>query len=494
MYAEIGTWFGDHGENACAVRAYRSGLKLDPKSPRLLYLLGLSLLREGKVEDAVLPLTESIKIQPDVLKPHLLLADTLERLQRKAEARAEWAAAVGIDPHSTMALDGLSKNLLEAGDFVSVFHLLGASPEEEPLILDLAAAYDRAEMRDRAAELLRKAVGAKPSSAALSRALISLLVLDTHYEEAAKLAAQQVRLRPTDLSAKKLYLHVLVLSNDLEPARPIAAKLLSAAPHDFEVLYLAGVLERESGDYTAARGHLLKAVAINPNYYNCRYNLGFVLAQLHDPNGARAQFEEAIALGATEPEVHFQLAGVLRTLGEATAAQEQLRLYQQEQSAKENRTLAALKVAQADKEVGNGDPKKAVALYHDAIQAMQDNAMIEYKLALALDRVGDTASERRALEKAVQLDPAMALAHYQYGYLASRTGDTAKAEEQFRDAVRAAPAYVEAWIGLAGTLGTESRFAEARKAVESALELDPKNAEALQLRSDLAAAAGGTMP
>ena len=83
----------------------------------------------------------------------------------------------------------------------------------------------------------------------------------------------------------------------------------------------------------------------------------------------------------------------------------------------------------------------------------------------------------------------MAIAHYQLGYLASLRGDFVLAEEQYRDAAHAAPEYVEAWIGLAATLATESRFTEAQQAVETALKIDPTNANALELQKELGTAA-----
>jgi Tfp pilus assembly protein PilF len=107
---------------------------------------------------------------------------------------------------------------------------------------------------------------------------------------------------------------------------------------------------------------------------------------------------------------------------------------------------------------------------------------------MALDRTGATEEERTVLEQAVQIDPDFALAQNQLGYLASRGGDTASAEEHFRQAVRASPGYTQAWVSLAATLGMESRFPEAQEAIASALRLDPNNAEAQQLRKDLAAA------
>lgn len=281
---------------------------------------------------------------------------------------------------------------------------------------------------------------------------------------------------------------MLVLNGNLATARPLGRKLLAANPHDFYFLYLNGVLEHQAGQNDAARNHLEQAVALNPTHYNSRYNLGFVLADLNDPRGAREQFEKAISLGATEPEVRFKLASVLRTLGETELAQEQLKIYQKELQDSSNRSLAVGKAVQAAKELSSGDPQKAVVLYREALDATPQDAVLAFKLALALDRTGDTTAERAALEQAVKIDPTLALAQNQMGYLASRSGgDLTSAEERFRRAVTAAPGYTEAWVNLAATLGMESRFPEAQQAIASALHLDPRNAQALQLRQALTA-------
>ena len=487
-YVQLGTWFGDRNQYGCAVDAYRAALKLEPGSARLSYLLGLGLYYAGNAQEAVGALQQSIQLMPEVLKPHLILAGALTQLHRMEDAQAEWEAALKIDSRSTIALDGLSKSLLAEGDYRGVIGLLHSSPPSEDLTLDLAIAYDRAGMIEEAAKTLEEAVRAHPSSLRLSEPLVMILARQAHFEDAAKLAEKRVRLHPSDLKAQELYLHVLVLNDDVKTAQPIARKLLAAAPHEFGVLYLNGVLERESGQNAAARKHLEEAITLDPKHYNSRYNLGVVLADLGDPKGAREQLEKALGLGATEPQVRFKLASVLRTLGETQLADEQLKLYQQEEKAKADRTLAASKAAQAAKEMDSGNPAKAAALYRDAVAAYPKDPSLIYKLAMALDGAGETDEERTFLEQAVQIDPDFSLAHNQLGYLASRAGDTASAEEHFRQAVRATPGYTQAWVSLAATLGIESRFPEAQEAIASALRLDPNNTEAQQLRKELTAA------
>ena len=489
-YAALGNWYGDRKQYECAGQAFRAGLKLSPRSAELLYFLGLNFMRMNQFDQAVQPLQQSIELKPHVLKPHLLLATALEQLKQPVDARKEWVAAVRIDSNSEMALDGMSKNLLAAGDYESIIGLLGSQPNlSEPLVIDLASAYQKTGASDRAVEVLKKALQRTPSSLQLANELVGDLILQNRFQEAAKVAKQLVHDHPDDKSAQKLYLHVLVNNDDDQLARPLASKLLQSDPHDFWVLYLNGVLYNHAGNYAAARPLLAEAASLNPDHYNCHYHLGIALSQLGDLKGAKEQFEKTLALGALEPQIRFEYAKTLRGLGETRLAAEQLTLYQEAQKGMATRTAVAIKSAQAARELASGNTDKAVALYREAVAAQPDNAMMNFKLSVALDKLGDRNGEMEVLKRTIQIDPTMAIAHYQLGYLATLRGDFVLAEEQYRDAAHAAPEYVEAWIGLAATLATESRFTEAQQAVESALRIDPTNANALELQKELASAA-----
>src|SRR5271166_2163875 len=63
-YEALGIWFGENRKSECAVRAFQAGLKLEPNSPRLSYLLGLSLYTVGKLRESVAPLQHSVELDP----------------------------------------------------------------------------------------------------------------------------------------------------------------------------------------------------------------------------------------------------------------------------------------------------------------------------------------------------------------------------------------------------------------------------------------------
>jgi tetratricopeptide (TPR) repeat protein len=487
-FIQLGAWFDDRHQYGCAAEAYRSALKLQPNSSRVLYLLGSSLYSAGDVNAAVGALQHAVKTAPDTLKPHLKLATALEQFKRMDEAKAEWEAALKIDPRSIAALDGLVKHVIAEGNYGAAIELLRSAPSNEDLTLDLVQAYGKSGMLDEAEETLRRALQRDPASFPFTYTLATILVDKLRLQEATDLAQKYAADHPQNIEAQRLYLRLLVLNSDSGRALPLAQQLLASAPDDAYFLYANGLMERQSGDYTAARVHLEKSVARDPDFYTSHYNLGMVLEKLNDPSGARVQFERALALGAEEPDVRFHLAKVLRTMGDTQAADQQLKLYREAAEADSKRSVAQGKAALAEKELVSGDAQKAVALYREAVQSSPDNAMLNFKLSVALDKIGDVTAERAALERAVQIDADMAIAHNQPGYLASRSGDSVSAEEHFRQAVRAAPAYTDAWINLAATLGMESKFPEAREAVASALRLDPKNTQAQQLQHDLATA------
>jgi tetratricopeptide (TPR) repeat protein len=487
-YSTLGTWFGQNHRLDCAAQVFQSGLKLEPGSALLNYLLGLNLYESGRIQESILPLQQSIQLHPEEVHGHLLLAAALTSLGRDKEALPEWEAALKIDPTSKVALDGLASALIATGDYGTAISQLRSSPRDENLTLDLAIAYGDLGMFDNAAHVLAEGLKTYPNSDDLTRALVTLDFQEGRIEEGLALAEKLALFKAHDIEAQRIYLRTLVTTGNNDVAAPLSRKLLALAPHDPEILTLSGFLERVAGDYRMARKHLDEAVTLSPENTSARFNLGVVLLELQDAAGAKEQLEKAVELGATDPQVHFQLAKALRLLGKTEEAQQQLELYQQRQKEDSDKMQAAVASSLAAQAVKVGDYRKAADLYREACAAQPDSAELAYRLALVLGTLGDFVGERAALEKAIKADPSFVQAQYKLGYLESQAGDDAAAEQQFRIAVKALPGNAQAWVSLAATLGSESRFQEALDAVDNALKLDPNNAAAQDLRMKLVAA------
>lgn len=483
---KLGSWYANHQQFDCAAETLRAAVKADPKSAQVHYLLGLALV-EGKHADAGVPeLEKSVQLAPDQAQPRLLLATVYEKAGKHADAEEQWKQALRIDPKSETALEGLATDLIARQAYVDAVQLLHNAPRTEALTIKLSQALGLLDYLDEAASVLNEAMQAKPDSMPLASAMTVVLVKQRKYQDAINLLNNSVAAHPDDQDAQVQLLRLLVLTNHINQARPLGPKLLAQRPKDPEVLYLNGIVQRSVGDYPQAKTLLEQAVAIEPNFFNSRYNLGMVLVFLHDWQPAKEQLEKAIDLGAPQPEAHFELAKALRGLGDSEHATAEMTKYQQMKKDDEAELEANEAASQGDKDLQDGKVKEALGHYHEAADGQPGNANYRFKLAIAMERDGDSKGEREQLEQAVKLDPKLAGAQNALGYLLSRGGDVDGAVVHFKMAVEAAPSWTEAWINLAAELAVGSHFSEARQAVSRALELDPANAQAKELRDQLA--------
>jgi superkiller protein 3 len=420
-----------------------------------------------------------------------VLATALDQASQGADAEREWRAALAIDPASAMALDGLSRDLVNDKDYSATIVLLDSSAhrgQRTPLqALNLGMAYARTLQLNEASRVLREGLNSTPDSLSLADELAVVLMLLGRSEEADTVLTAALARHPDDLNTQVLYLRVLVSSKS-ERAPKLGHKLLLAAPRNWEVLYLNGQLEMRAGEFSQARAHLDQSIALRPNYFQSQEALGNVLSELKDFSGAREHLEKAIELGDTEPAVQYELAKVLQNLGLVEESKQKLRTYQTMRKAEADRTLAVSKIESGDRAMAAGDAAQAVALYREALADDPNEALLAYKLAKALDKTKDLAGEKAALQRAIELNPNLAEARNQMGYLAAKSGDPAQAEGYFRAAVHASPNFLQAWINLAATLADEAKWLDAKQALARALEIDPNNPEAHRLDQAITAA------
>ena len=482
----LGSWYAGHKQFDCAVETFRAALKNDPKSAQVHYLDGLALLGLRRTTEAQAEVEESARLEPQVIKPHLLLASLYEEQGKEQPAEDQWQLALRIDPKSEAALEGLSAALLGREQYPQTIMLLRDAPRSERLAVNLSRAFGQLGYLKDAERVLKEAMQAHPHSLDLTKAMTVVLVRMHRNADAIKLVTDTAKAHPNNVDEQIELFRVLVLLSQYEKARPMAAKLLAARPHDSEVLYLSGIIETEDGNPEQARTHLEEAVKLDPENNNAHYHLGVVEVQLHQWKEAVDHLQKSIELQIPLAEAHFELAKALRGVGQADRAAEEMKTYQQLKKARESTQAAESAIALGDKDLESGKTDEAIAKYREAIESQPNDALSRYKLSVALRKAGDTNGEQTALEEAIKLDPKLAAAHNELGFLLARAGDAGGAVEHFRLAVQSAPAWTEAWVNLAAELAVLSRFSEAREAVSRALALDPENADARALSDQLA--------
>jgi len=180
---DLGVWFADNKQYACAADAFASSLETDPNQKdvgHIAFMFGVSLDLSGNGKDAIGALQEAEQLGYRDINLHLLLAAALDGSHSAKEAEDEWRAALQMDPEYTAALDALSDDLLRDGDYASVIAVLEVprlkgqrTPQQS---LNLAGAYEGTGKLEAARDVLRDGLNTAPDSLPLANELAKVLV------------------------------------------------------------------------------------------------------------------------------------------------------------------------------------------------------------------------------------------------------------------------------------------------------------------------------
>ncbi len=232
-------------------------------------------------------------------------------------------------------------------------------------------------------------------------------------------------------------------------SRQRAEALVAVAPGDFLSRTELAFALVEAGDLPGAVTHYRASVAANPDFAPTRANFGAALELAGDLAGARAQYEAALRCrdgDGAHARAAVNLGVLLLLAGERAAAEAHFR---------------------TGRELGGEHP-------------------IGRMLALAAAVPSDDGKRRMQLYAGVlQLDANQLDARFHLGNLLQAQQQFRAAAEHFAVVARLAPDFVPGQLGLASALVETGQFAEAKAAVQRALQREPGNAAALALQQRL---------
>lgn len=467
------------GDFAGAEKAYRAELDLLPASEAERSRLVLSLIAQGRFDQA------REEIVPLALRPHPSLltiyldALSLQGLGRSAEALTtlRWVERQMADTPQGALLLGVVQsstgNLEEARGYVGHFHLAQQSDLPSLLLLGRInfglGEYSRAidlvgpiqdQIKDQAKslELLGSAylgMGASGDAARLLSAADHIQPLAPLLK--ARLALAQSRLpnkaaegiatleaitrkdpaiREIGLSLIEIYL----ARKELLPALEAANRLAAARPADPLPRTVQAILLRQKGDLAAAEAAFKAARAASDSFYPAILGLADLYIATGRPGDAQSLIQP-------ELERHPSNLGLL--------------------------------LASAALEKARGNQAKAAEAEETAIVAQPEDILSQAELLQSLVALGD---QDRAVRVATLLadnwgSDAVALD------LAARvlieTGRQAEALKLFRQMQPMLPPSAETWERQAEMFRRAAQWGDAQAALDRALQLEPGNAKAL---------------
>jgi len=237
---EVGLW-------ASETALFRRALQVTYWNHLAHHMLGLALVKEGKVEEGIEQYRKALQIRPDEFLTHLAMAMALSRVGQTDEAIKHYQNALEIKPDSWAVYNNL-------GD---IFNKQGQS--------------------EQALHYFEEAVRLNPASTVVHTNLAHLLSKQGRYEE-----------------ALTHYQQILLIN-----------------PRDFDATNGMAVALYRLQKYPPAIQYFRRAVELNPQAAGARSNLAAALAQLGYFDEAIKQLQEALRLEPGSATVQKNLKAIL---------------------------------------------------------------------------------------------------------------------------------------------------------------------------------------
>lgn len=367
--ARLALYLHDH---VAALDAGERWQALEPDDPAPYEVLALTLLRNGRIEEALDHLRTALRLQPGGV------GSGLERIAALL-ARENG----GTKTSALMAMEALVTEHAE-------------EPQAYQAWAQLALQYGQPELALKAAEQARALA---PDWTAPELLLVQAYLKLEEGEKAVELLERVLRRQPNDYDLRLQYARTLLELEQADGALQQFELLLKARPNDIQIRYVAALLSLELGENDKARTYLLQLVNSGQRSDDAYFYLGRLAQVEGDAKGALRWYRQV--QGQYRPDALLRLAEVLAQQGQPAAAQAKLKEVRQRYPAYTVRSYL-LEAAQLRDQ---GRLQEAHALYTEALQQQPDDVDLRYGRALTAVMLGQIEAAEQDLRELLSRQP-----------------------------------------------------------------------------------------
>jgi protein O-mannosyl-transferase len=327
---------------------WRDNLPKNPNSWKVRYNLGVALVDQRKLTEAIRHYEQALLLKPDYADAHNNLGGALRELGRYDEAIAHFETAMKLSPFHKDAPSNLGVVLMELGRHEEAMpHLLAAlklNPRDASGYYNLGNLLGRQGKRPEAITYYRAALKLAPSDPEIHNNLACLLLMERNFDEATEHFSAAIRLKP----------------DNVEACNNLGSALL------------------EQNRAAEAVAPLTRALQLKPAYAEAHYNLANAYAALNKGPQAFEEFQAVLRLNPSHAPTHYKLGNLFATGGNIPAAVEHYRaaLAANPDHAEAHYQLATILVARKEVEEGIKHYREAVRLKPDWLEALNNLAWL----------------------------------------------------------------------------------------------------------------------
>ena len=372
-------------------------LRLAPREPAALNLLGTVRAQQGRHREAEALFLRAIRGDRKYVSPHINLAHLYRLMGQPGKAIAELKQVLLLDPKNVEALDILARLLLSRGEIEQGIAALEQAQKSLPLSAALLVLLGDA--------LLKKGDTAR----AQVQYQLALDLEDDNTD--AVLGLAQVAQLKRDANGTSLYLG--------------RARKMVASSSD--TLYRFSLVALSAGLYEEANRTLLAAIKINPNEANYFLALGTTWIKKPDLLEAEQAFRRAVQLQPDNPTAQMYLGYALLEQKKYPEAREWLEKSLQKDKSVPETFYYLGQIAQEENE-----DERAIQFFKQALTLLPSYSFAHAALGASYLRLKNYPLAQQELELSIKLNPDDAKAHYNLAVLFARLKNTERAQEEMR--------------------------------------------------------------
>ncbi|HXA56542.1 MAG TPA: tetratricopeptide repeat protein [Candidatus Acidoferrum sp.] len=485
-----------------AIDSYKKALALEPNSPAIMERLAEVEAASQRIRDAVIQAQEVLKIDPDNLDAHRLLAriyvrtlgditDANAQASQVQKATSEWQAILKIapdDPEAGLwlsrlyraqnrpddaekvlrnvlqkspddgdALEQLSQLLIDEGRSQEAIALLAQVADQfsSPAVYDLLGdAYSQAKQYPKAEDAYKKAVDMDPEDPGHRHGLADTLLTENKYSDALEQYKKLAQLEP---GTSENYLRMSQLYRQLGKFSDAESSLMRAkqlAPGNLEILDNEALLYEDQGRYDDAVRVLNDAITGMKDSANGTPSPG-ALAILYE------QLGDAYRHAKNYPAALQAYADLAKQSDAAQKRAELLTIDTYRDSRDIDRAIAEAKKALVDSPNDPSLTGSLATLYGD-----KGDASTATKILQGLLKGTDS-------DQQVYLDIAEVQEH------GKKYSDAELSAQKAEQMARQAEDKQSAWYMLGAIYEREKKYDQAAEEFQKVLDADPNNAPTL---------------
>jgi tetratricopeptide (TPR) repeat protein len=287
-------------------------LRTNPLQYQAHTCLGTTLVKEGKIFEAITHYNKTLRIRPDSVEAHTNLGFALESQGRTVEAIKHYKAALRINPNSEIAHLNLGLVLTRQGKTAEATNHYKAALRINPYSLkahyNLGTTLAKQGRTDKAIMHLTEALRIRPDHVEAHINLANVLLAQGKLSKAIQYYSEALRIRPDSIDALSNLNRVLAAQGKIETAIARYQKALKDNPENPAFHYILGNLYKRKGELDGAIDHYEKALSIRPEFTQALNSLAVVHAVKGDYDRAVYLLKKMVRLQPDNAGAYYNIA------------------------------------------------------------------------------------------------------------------------------------------------------------------------------------------